>query len=149
MAMLFKGRALGARRAEREAVPPIYATQMVRLVEDCEASVHEAFQGGAVNRGINLETSVGRSVVYVHRGAGQGVRAWMLPLQRLYSHGLPLAGATRNGRSIPRRSNAAIRREGRTIRFVATSPNGWAWIYQDDVFCSFSCVPNGAVNCGF
>jgi hypothetical protein len=68
-----------------------------------------------------LETVAEQSVVCVHRGAGQGARAWMLPLQRLYSHGLPLAGATRNGRSIARRSNAAMCCEGRAIRFVATS----------------------------
>jgi hypothetical protein len=51
----------------------------------------------------NLETSVGRGGARVHRGAGQGA-------------------TTRNGCSIPRRSNAAMRREGRAIRPVARSP---------------------------
>src|SRR5512137_2493013 len=53
----------------------------------------------------NLETVVERSVVCVHRGVGQGA-------------------TTRNGRSIPRRSNTAMRREGRAIHFVATHPMG-------------------------
>src|SRR5512147_3257122 len=52
---------------------------------------------------IILETVVERSVVCVHRGVGQGA-------------------TTRTGHSIPRRSNAAMRREGRAIRFVATHP---------------------------
>ena len=43
----------------------------------------------------------------------------MLPLQRLYSHGLPPAGATRNGRSIPRRSNTAMRRAVREFTGIA------------------------------
>jgi hypothetical protein len=90
---------------------------------------------------------IGRCVVRVHRGAGQGARAWMLPLQRLYSHGLPLAGATRNGCSIARRSNADMCREGRAIRIVATAAIDGRGTNIQYLFYSFACVHCGAVNC--
>ncbi|MHB1677097.1 MAG: hypothetical protein ACYCSS_06120 [Sulfuriferula sp.] len=54
---------------------------------------------------IILETAVGRVEVYVHHGAGLGA-------------------TTLNGYSIQRRSNNAMRDEGRAIPLVAYSPNG-------------------------
>ena len=53
----------------------------------------------------NLETSVERAGVCGFPGAGQGA-------------------TTRNGRSIPRSCNAAMRPENRAIQPVALSPNG-------------------------
>ena len=44
---------------------------------------------------IILKTAVGRIRVCGFRVVWQGARAWLLPLQRLYSHGLPPAGARR------------------------------------------------------
>src|SRR3569623_3136921 len=48
-------------------------------------------------RAIILGTPVGRGRVCGCRAGLQGARAWLLPLERLYSHGLPLAGTRRHG----------------------------------------------------
>src|SRR3569623_467015 len=48
-------------------------------------------------RSIILGTPVGRVRVCGCRAGLQGARAWLLPLERLYSHGLPLAGTRRHG----------------------------------------------------
>ena len=61
---------------------------------------------GAGNFGfLNLYSSVGRGGVYGYGGAGQGA-------------------TTRNGYSIPRSCNAAMRRQNRAIRHVADLPSG-------------------------
>jgi hypothetical protein len=67
----------------------------------------EHYPGIGANEGerFNLETAVGRGGVRGCGGVGQGA-------------------TTRNGHSIPRRSNAALRRQSRAIYPVADSPSG-------------------------
>ena len=64
-------------------------------------------------------------------------------------HGAGQGATTRNGHSIPRRSNAAMRREERAIRFVATHTLGerdYIAKFISDHFLAYSTERSTAVS---